>query len=567
MLRATCSFSKPGDAPYTLGVRIPCLLALAAIGVAGIEAQPRVPVVVILDSDGPVADAESSARLRGQALARVERYGRPVYFDLTADAITPVPDSAGESFRSASFTFRPPIYNGVSLSFGEASEILRKNETVRDAVIVRECAARPASDCGGAVHSAATTLVKDTESASARKLRQVVATATSQRAATVILVTAGWPYLDEQRLGLGDAIRDLRAAGVRMVVMRVPARGRLLGAGARRERGRRLTPVSHVHRAQRSADVQRAHAALADAEQMVATSAGVPAVPSTAVEPIRPADATPAPDIPPEPGPELGDDVLRRAAAYVAQFERTFSAAVWREHYQQEDRVPRRFSASGATFSTIAARRQLDSELLFVWLPQARSWITVRDVIAVDGTPRPAGDRRLQALLGGPAVSVDQLSALAAENGRFNIGRIVRTFNEPTLALLFLDEHYRRRFTFAKGEPETTEGRRAATYQFAERGSPTVIRGENRDLPVRGTLWIDAATGRVLRTALELSDPSGRLRGRMTVRYGPHPNFDVLVPLEMRETYAASSGESVTAVATYSEFRRFETAGRIVIPK
>ncbi len=171
--------------------------------------------------------------------------------------------------------------------------------------------------------------------------------------------------------------------------------------------------------------------------------------------------------------------------------------------------MPRRFSSSGATFTTVAARRQLDSELLFVWLPQARSWITVRDVMAIDGTPRPVGYRRLQALLGGPAVSVDQLSALAAENGRFNIGKIVRTFNEPTLALLFLDEHYRRRFTFTKGDPQTIDGHRAATYDFVEHGRPTVIRDANRDIPVRGTLWIDATTGQVLRTALELSDRRG----------------------------------------------------------
>ena len=119
-------------------MRIACLLALAAIGVAGIQAQSaRESVVVILDSDGPVANAEASARLRALALARVERYGRPVYFHLTADAITPVPDSAGECFRNATFTFRPPIYAGVSLSFGEASEILRKNEAARDTVIVR----------------------------------------------------------------------------------------------------------------------------------------------------------------------------------------------------------------------------------------------------------------------------------------------------------------------------------------------------------------------------------------------------------------------------------------------
>ena len=562
-----------GRGGYTHGVRIQCLLALAAIGVAGIQAQSaRESVVVILDSDGPVANAEASARLRALALARVERYGRPVYFVLTADAITPVPDVAGESFRSATFTFRPPIYAGVSLSFGEASEILRMNEAARDTVVVRECAARPASDCGGAVHSAATTLVRDTESASARKLRSVVATATSRRAAAVILVTAGWPYLDEQRLGLGDAVRDLRAAGARLVVLRVPARVDYQGLvhDASEALATRLSATFIALNDQ--PDVERAQQALADTEQVAPpTSSNVPAIPPATAEPIRPADASTVPDVPPGPGPDPGpdpsDEVLRRAAAYVAQFERTFSAAIWRERYQQENRVPRRFNSSGATFSTIAARRQLDSELLFVWLPQARSWITVRDVMAVDGKPRPAGDRRLQALLAGPAVSVDQLSALAAENGRFNIGKIVRTFNEPTLALLFLDEHYRRRFTFAKGEPQTADGRRAATYSFVERGSPTVIRNENRDIPVRGTLWIEATTGQVLRTALELSDPSGRLRGRMTVRYGPHPNFDVLVPVEMRETYAASSGESVTAVAIYSEFRRFETAGRIVIPK
>ena len=562
-----------GRGGYTHGVRIPCLLALAAIGGAGIQAQSaRESVVVILDSDGPVANAEASARLRALALARVERYGRPVYFHLTADAITPVPDSAGESFRSATFTFRPPIYAGVSLSFSEASEILRKNEAARDTVIARECAARLASDCGGAVHIAATTLVRDTESASARKLRSVVATATSRRAAAVILVTAGWPYLDEQRLGLGDAVRDLRAAGARLVVLRVPARVDYQGLvrDASEAIATRLSATFIALNDQ--PDVERAQQALADAEEVAPpTSANVPAVPPATTQPIRPADASTVPGVPPgpghDPGPDPGDEVLGRAAAYVAQFERTFSAAIWRERYQQEARVPRRFNSSGATFSTIAARRQLDSELLFVWLPQARSWITVRDVMAIDGKPRPAGDRRLQALLAGPAVSVDQLGALAAENGRFNIGKIVRTFNEPTLALLFLDEHYRHRFTFAKGEPQTADGRRAATYSFVERGSPTVIRGENRDIPVQGTLWIEATTGQVLRTALELSDSSGRLRGRTTVRYGPHPNFDVLVPVEMRETYAASSGESVTAVAIYSEFRRFETAGRIVIPK
>jgi hypothetical protein len=85
------------------------------------------------------------------------------------------------------------------------------------------------------------------------------------------------------------------------------------------------------------------------------------------------------------------DDLLRRAARYVARFEQTFSSVIWRERYKQEERLRRRFGTSGTSFSTIAARRQLDSELLFIWLPRDASWIAVRDVIAIDGRPRPAG--------------------------------------------------------------------------------------------------------------------------------------------------------------------------------
>jgi hypothetical protein len=36
------------------------------------------------------------------------------------------------------------------------------------------------------------------------------------------------------------------------------------------------------------------------------------------------------------------------------------------------------------------------------------------------------------------------------------------------------------------------------------------------------------------------------------------------VPLEMREIYEADGGEEVTTVAMYSDFRRFETAARII---
>jgi hypothetical protein len=169
--------------------------------------------------------------------------------------------------------------------------------------------------------------------------------------------------------------------------------------------------------------------------------------------------------------------------------------------------------------------------------------------------------------MGSQAVDVDQLKNLAAENGRFNIGGIVHTFNEPTLALLFLDEHHRHRFSFAPSGEQTLDGTRVVRYDFTERARPTVIRNGNRDVPTRGTLWIDPANGRILLTSLRVADADARLQGRMTVRYGPASGFEMLVPLEMREWYSSPDGEEITTIASYSDFRRFETAGRLIVPK
>ena len=262
---------------------------------------------------------------------------------------------------------------------------------------------------------------------------------------------------------------------------------------------------------------------------------------------------------------EQAGTVLRRAGAYVTRFEQTFSSVIWHERYTQVSRQRRQFASSGGTFSTVAARRSLESELFLAWIPHDASWIAVRDVISVDGVPRPAGDRRLQSVLSGATVSSVRLRQLATENGRFNVGTIVHSFNEPTLALLFLDERYRQRFTFQPTEERTIHGRRALACTFIERERPTVIQDGNHDVPAKGTMWIDVMTGTVLQTRLELMTEERELRGQMTVQYGPHPRFDVLVPMEMHEAYASTTGEEINTVATYSDFRRFQTGARLIV--
>jgi hypothetical protein len=532
--------------------------ALLAIGIVGFQ-TPSGPneLALVIDVDSPVANAERATRLREQALADINGPAHPVYFELTAQSIRAVPETSSDSFRKIPFSFVPPTFSGVSLTFAEASEILRKNEAVRDTVIRRVCRTSNARECGGMVHGAATMLVAETETASARKVRHLVEAATSTRARTLVLVTAGWPYRDAGRLNLDKAVRELRGTGITLVVWKlpplVPYKG--LVKNATETLAARLS--SNVVSLTDERDVERARGTVA----YFYNNTAAPSMPvdDRGLERHEPTPALKAFD--------PGDAVLRRATSYVAQFTRVFSAVIWHERYEQEHRIRRRFNASGTSFSVVAGRRQLDSELLLVWLPRDASWIAVRDVIAIDGTARPAGDRRLRAVFEQPTVSADDLWQLATENGRFNIGQIVRTFNEPTLALLFLNEHYVGRFAYARTGEQMVSGRRTTTYNFVEHARPTVIQDHDRDVPARGTLWIDPVTGHVLQTSLELSAPNGQLRGRMTVRYGPNPKLDVLVPEEMRETYTSLSGEQVTGLAVYTDFRRFETAGRLIVPK
>jgi hypothetical protein len=540
----------PRYTPGVLALFLAGVLAAAAGYAQSTGTRPDVAVVI--DAHASAADPARAATLRAQTLDAIEAGGRTVFLELGVDRIVEVAADSSPAFRQTVFAHRRPTYGGISLSVTEATEILRRNEAVRDAVIARECAGSAARDCGGAVHAAAVALAADTEADTAAKLERLTETAISTRPRVLVLVTAGWPYRDDGRVDVDAAARTFRTAGTALVVLREPAvssPGGTTKDAAERLAARLGAPVVTRDNAD---DVARARGLLA-AQLPVRTDAAPAAGRAT---------RSPAPVS--APTSNADDALLDLAAAYVAQFEQTFAAVVWRERYEQEYRATRRFNASGGSFMTVVDRRVLDSELLFVWLPADGSWITVRDVIAVDGRAR--ADRRLPSLLN-RSVSPGELRALARENGRFNIGNIVRTFNEPTLPLLFLDERHRRNFSFTRDGAEDVAGRAAVRFQFVERGRPTVIQQDARDLPAAGSIWIEKDTGRVLIATVGLADAAGQLRGAFTVRYGPHPRFDVLVPLDMQERYTSRSGEEITGAAAYSEFRRFETGTRLIVPK
>ncbi|WP_410964005.1 hypothetical protein, partial [Salmonella sp. SAL4448] len=86
---------------------------------------------------------------------------------------------------------------------------------------------------------------------------------------------------------------------------------------------------------------------------------------------------------------------------------------------------------------------------------------------------------------------------MKAYNARYNIGRVVRNINEPTLALLVLDGTHRSRFKFKSGTPRASGGRTLVPLSFRERERPTLIRSHTgAPIYTSGELLVEADSGR-----------------------------------------------------------------------
>src|SRR5262249_25658919 len=141
--------------------------------------------------------------------------------------------------------------------------------------------------------------------------------------------------------------------------------------------------------------------------------------------------------------------ILNRAGEQVRRFEQEFTLVISEENYHQH--------ANGQMVSR--PKRRTRAEMLFLWLPEERVWLTVRNVLNADGHPAAGVEGRLDNAL--RATGSDRLALLRAvinDSARFNIGRTYRNFNFPTLVLSFLDPAMQPRFTFSLAGRERIRG-------------------------------------------------------------------------------------------------------------
>jgi hypothetical protein len=281
----------------------------------------------------------------------------------------------------------------------------------------------------------------------------------------------------------------------------------------------------------------------------------------------------------PVPAPNIRE-LLARAGRYVMDYGEKLSLVVGVERYAQQAR-----EAGAAQPAT----RTLVSEFALVRVN--RDWMGFRDVFEVNGVAvRDRQDRLVTVLIGRSSDRLLQGRQIADESARYNLGPVRRNFNTPTAALFFLQPENQPRFRFTKDGDDTVDGTRVWRVAYRETERPTIVRTtDGRDVPASGTLWIDPVEGRVLRTRLDMradieredetnAPGTGRTRTQttvgITVDYAPNVRFGLLLPSEMRESYEVAparragsqeSAATITCIATYSDFKTFETSGRLIV--
>ena len=102
--------------------------------------------------------------------------------------------------------------------------------------------------------------------------------------------------------------------------------------------------------------------------------------------------------------------------------------------------------------------------------------------------------------------------------------------------------------------------RTAWALAFEERVRPTLVQTTGgADLPMSGRLWIDSATGTVLKTEMSVADSS--VIATVAVEFREDTSLDLWVPAEMTEYYKATmSSDEIRCTATYKNYRKFSVS-------
>ena len=163
---------------------------------------------------------------------------------------------------------------------------------------------------------------------------------------------------------------------------------------------------------------------------------------------------------------------------------------------------------------------------------------------------------------------------IVEESARFNLNMagsvLVRTVNNPMMALRFLRARNQSRSRFSLEGTTTIDGVRAVVLRFKEDTLPRLIMSAD-DAAAGGRFWIEPESGRFVRSELAFETTNQKesttVRSVVRVRFADVDDAGLWVPVEMNEEHRASGRGAIrfTGRATYGKVRTFRVEVETII--
>jgi hypothetical protein len=255
--------------------------------------------------------------------------------------------------------------------------------------------------------------------------------------------------------------------------------------------------------------------------------------------------------------------IADRLRSYIQDLEPKLSALVAGERFEQTITTVDEHGQSH-----LSTRRVLASDIGFIRLPDDHAWLGHRRVRTINGRAVDADAPRLEDLFIRTGSDRFALARrIANENARHNLGH-PRTTNVPTLPLDLLHPRHESAYRVTMGDENMRDGVRVARLAFREDARGAIVAYDGRSFVRTAVIaWVEVATGALQRAEVTLEPPQpivARENHVVSVEFAMHPQLGLRVPVRLTERFWA--GGKGDGKAVYDNYRRFDTAARIVPP-
>lgn len=262
--------------------------------------------------------------------------------------------------------------------------------------------------------------------------------------------------------------------------------------------------------------------------------------------------------------------VRARLHVYLSGYEPEISRLIAEEHLVQWPHDPSFGSPRDRQGRRDFSRaRTLVSDVAFVALPGNVGWLGYRDVRTINRKPVKRSGAGLEELLKtGSDDARERALSLLLEGARHNLGA-PRTINLPSLPLEMLHVRNQGRFVILDADADRVAGHDTIRLELEETVRPTMIqRPEGGDMPSRVTAWVEGENGRLWKAEVRTKDAQlgAWFEAVVRVEFREEAGLGLLVPSRMEEVFFDPPRHRGEGEATYANYRRFTTSGRLVPP-